>query len=165
MAAWSAQIGSISVTITLTPCEESDWAEPFPTSPYPATTATFPASIISVARRMASTSDSRQPYFIIKLWFGNRIVHVNGREQKRSLCHALIKPVYASGLFLPKDLLMPAASSGYLSNTILVRSPPSSRIMLKWLAILAKPKVCSMHQSNSSAFIPFGHIPECPLLQ
>jgi hypothetical protein len=35
---------------------------PFPTSPKPATTATLPANIISVARLIPSTRDSRQPY-------------------------------------------------------------------------------------------------------
>ena len=38
-----------------------DWAEPLPTSPKPATVATLPASITSVPRRIASTSDSLQP--------------------------------------------------------------------------------------------------------
>ena len=36
-------------------------AQPLPTSPYPQTTATLPASIISVARLTPSASDSRQP--------------------------------------------------------------------------------------------------------
>lgn len=35
---------------------------PFPTSPKPATTATLPASMMSVARLIPSTRDSRQPY-------------------------------------------------------------------------------------------------------
>ena len=51
-------------------------------------------------------------------------------------------------------LKMPAMSAGYLSWTMLVRSPPSSRIMLS-----CEPSghlsVCSIHQSNSSAFMPF----------
>ena len=56
--AWSAHIGSISVTITRAPAPLRDAAEPFPTSPYPATTATFPAIIISVDLLIASTRDS-----------------------------------------------------------------------------------------------------------
>ena len=39
----------------------SEAAEPLPTSPKPATQATLPESMTSVARRIASTSDSRQP--------------------------------------------------------------------------------------------------------
>ena len=64
IAACSAQIGSISVTITRQPALRNDSAEPLPTSPYPATTATLPAIITSVARRMASTADSRHPYLL-----------------------------------------------------------------------------------------------------
>src|SRR5579875_1754912 len=62
IAACSALIGSISVTITRAPMPRNDCAEPLPTSPYPQTTATLPAIITSVARLMPSTSDSRQPY-------------------------------------------------------------------------------------------------------
>ncbi len=69
MAACSAQIGSISVTITRTLASLSDSAEPFPTSPNPATTATLPANIRSVARRIASTSDSLHPYLLSNLDF------------------------------------------------------------------------------------------------
>jgi hypothetical protein len=42
-------------------------AEPLPTSPKPATVATLPASITSVPRRIASTSDSLQPYRLSNL--------------------------------------------------------------------------------------------------
>src|SRR5512133_2506834 len=55
-------MGSISVTITRAPWPRSDCAQPLPTSPYPHTTATLPASITSVARMMPSTSEWRQPY-------------------------------------------------------------------------------------------------------
>ena len=51
-------MGSISVTITRQPAPLKEAAEPLPTSPYPPTTAILPAIITSVARRMASTSDS-----------------------------------------------------------------------------------------------------------
>src|SRR5436189_7069 len=43
IAAWSAQIGSISVTMTRAPAPLSDWAEPLPTSPWPQPTATMHA--------------------------------------------------------------------------------------------------------------------------
>src|SRR3954463_9840878 len=55
-------MGSISVTHTWAERARKAWAEPLPTSPYPATTATLPATMTSVARLMPSTSDSRQPY-------------------------------------------------------------------------------------------------------
>ncbi len=69
IAACNAQIGSISVTITRAPAPAKDAAVPFPTSPYPATTATFPAIITSVARRIASTADSLHPYLLSNLDF------------------------------------------------------------------------------------------------
>ena len=50
--------------ITRAPAPLREAAEPFPTSPYPATTATLPANIISVERRIASTKDSLQPYLL-----------------------------------------------------------------------------------------------------
>src|SRR3546814_18581850 len=62
IAACSAQIGSTSVTSTRAPPLRSEAAEPLPTSPKPATHATSPASITSVARRIASTRLSLQPY-------------------------------------------------------------------------------------------------------
>ena len=61
MAACSALMGSISVTITRAPMPRSECAEPLPTSPYPQITATLPATMTSVARLMPSASDSRQP--------------------------------------------------------------------------------------------------------
>ena len=61
MAACRAQIGSISVMITLAPWPLSAAAQPLPTSPKPHTTATFPPIITSVARLMPSSSEWRQP--------------------------------------------------------------------------------------------------------
>src|SRR5512134_1928914 len=60
-------MGSISVTHTVAPSPRSDWAHPLPTSPYPQTTAIFPATITSVARLMPSTRDSLQPYRLSNL--------------------------------------------------------------------------------------------------
>src|SRR5690554_6958662 len=68
-AACKAQIGSISVTITRAPAPCNEAADPLPTSPYPQTTATFPAIIVSVARRIASTNDSLHPYLLSNLDF------------------------------------------------------------------------------------------------
>src|SRR4051795_2020591 len=67
MAAWSAQIGSTSVTTTRAPCPRSDSAQPLPTSPYPHTTATLPPISTSVARLMPSISEWRQPYLLSNL--------------------------------------------------------------------------------------------------
>src|SRR5882757_1542441 len=60
-------MGSISVTHTCADSARSACADPLPTSPYPATTATLPAIITSVARLMPSTNDSRQPYRLSNL--------------------------------------------------------------------------------------------------
>src|SRR6185312_2551304 len=62
-------MGSISVTMTRAPSPRRLAAEPLPTSPYPHTTATLPATISSVARLMPSASDSRQPYRLSNLDF------------------------------------------------------------------------------------------------
>lgn len=67
MAAWRAMIGSISVIITLAPKARKACAQPLPTSPYPATMATFPANMTSVALLIPSTSDSLQPYKLSNL--------------------------------------------------------------------------------------------------
>ena len=54
-------MGSISAMITRAPWPRSDWAQPLPTSPNPNTSATLPAIITSVARKMPSMSEWRQP--------------------------------------------------------------------------------------------------------
>src|SRR6478752_4245986 len=67
MAAWSAQIGSISVTITRDPWPRKASAAPLPTSPYPQTTATLPPIRTSVARLMPSGREWRMPYLLSNL--------------------------------------------------------------------------------------------------
>merc|ERR1719316_725978 len=62
MHAWSALIGSISVTMTREPEPRSAAAQPLPTSPKPATSERLPPSITSVARMMPSVREWRQPY-------------------------------------------------------------------------------------------------------
>src|SRR5690606_21724521 len=64
MAACNAQIGSISVTITRTSAEREHAADPLTTAPSAATAVTFLAHIQSLARGIASTNDSRQPYLL-----------------------------------------------------------------------------------------------------
>src|SRR3989338_3724289 len=67
MAAWSALMGSISVTSTRAPKPSMLWAQPLPTSPKPAMTTTLPAIMMSVARLMPSARLSRQPYLLSNL--------------------------------------------------------------------------------------------------
>merc|ERR1719482_53540 len=62
MQAWSALIGSISVTMTREPDPLSAAAQPLPTSPKPHTSERLPPSITSVARMMPSVREWRQPY-------------------------------------------------------------------------------------------------------
>src|SRR5919112_1351745 len=154
IAACNAQIGSISVTITRQPAPANEAAEPLPTSPYPPTTATLPAIITSVARRMASTKDSLQPYLLsnfdlvtesFTLMQGTGSVPLAMRSYKRCT------PVVVSSE-IPRTC---CTSSGYLSSTILVRSPPSSNIIFNGLSVLPKNRVCSIHQSASSSVCPF----------
>merc|ERR1719492_554136 len=66
-AAWRALMGSTSVTMTRQPNPLREEAQPLPTSPYPATRATFPANITSVALLIPSTRDSLQPYRLSNL--------------------------------------------------------------------------------------------------
>ena len=56
-----ALMGSTSVTMTRAPMPRSECAQPLPTSPYPQTTATLPATITSVALLIPSARDSLQP--------------------------------------------------------------------------------------------------------
>src|ERR1700727_2573266 len=69
IAACSAQIGSISVTITRAPWPRSDSAHPLPTSPEPHPSATLPPISTSVARLIPSISEWRQPYLLSNLDF------------------------------------------------------------------------------------------------
>mmetsp|Transcript_81061 Transcript_81061/g.121851 ORF Transcript_81061/g.121851 Transcript_81061/m.121851 type:complete len:294 (-) Transcript_81061:40-921(-) len=67
MSACSAQMGSTSVTYTVAPAALSAAAQPLPTSPYPHTTARFPAIMTSVARMRPSGSEWRMPYRLSNL--------------------------------------------------------------------------------------------------
>merc|ERR1719316_1099213 len=69
MQAWSALIGSISVTMTREPDPRSAAAQPLPTSPKPHTSERLPPSITSVARMMPSVREWRQPYTLSNLDF------------------------------------------------------------------------------------------------
>src|SRR5690606_6615257 len=153
IAACSAQMGSISVTVIIDPAPLKEAAVPLPTSPYPATTTLLPANMVSVALRMASTALSRQPYLLSNLDLVTESLTLMagiGKVPFFTLSYNRCTPVVVSS----DRPLMPAAISGYLSNTILVRSPPSSKIIFNGLRSSPKNKVCSMHQSNSCSFIP-----------
>jgi len=154
IAACNAQIGSISVTITLI-CELfKDSAEPFPTSPNPATTATLPANIKSVALLIQSTNDSLHPYLLSNLDFVTEsftLIAGNGKVPAFILSYSLWTPVVVSS----EIPLIHATNCGNLSNTIFVRSHPSSRIIFRGNLSGQKNNVCSIHRLNSSSFIPF----------
>src|SRR5690554_3433734 len=103
---------------------------------------------------MASTRDSLHPYLLSNLDLVTEsltLIQGTGRFPFFILSYNRCTPVVVSS-----DIpLMPATSSGYLSNTILVRSPPSSRIIFKGSLCSPKNRVCSIHQSNSSSESPF----------
>merc|ERR1719440_802169 len=67
MAAWSAQMGSHSVTVVTQPAAFMAKAQPLPTSPWPQMTTRLPASMTSVARQMPSGSECLQPYRLSNL--------------------------------------------------------------------------------------------------
>merc|ERR1719401_421447 len=69
MQAWRAQMGSISLTITLAPWACMDLAQPLPTSPYPAMKQVLPAIMTSVARMMPSGRECLHPYRLSNLLF------------------------------------------------------------------------------------------------
>jgi hypothetical protein len=64
----------------------------------------LPAIITSVARLMASTSDSRQPYRLSNLRFGDRIVDVERREREFPVLGHLIQALDAGGRLLGNAL-------------------------------------------------------------
>ena len=148
-----ALMGSISVTITRQPALRSEAAEPLPTSPKPQTTATLPAIITSVARRMLSTRLSRQPYTLSNLLLVTLSFTLMAGNLQLAFFGHFIQAMHARGGFLGQAANA-ASSCGYLSWMICVTSPPSSKIMFgtqpsgPWM-------VCSMHHQNSSSLSPF----------
>ena len=152
--ACKAQIGSISLTVTIAPAPLNEATVPFPTSPYPATITLFPAIIKSVDLLIASTADSLQPYLLSNFDFVTESLTLMagmGSFPFLSLSYSLKTPVVVSS----DRPLIPETSSGNLSKTMLVKSPPSSRIIFRGFLSSPKKRVCSMHQSNSFSFIPF----------
>ena len=97
MAAWSAQIGSISVTITRAPWPRSDSAQPLPTSPKPQTTSDLAAEHHvggpddAVDERVAAAVE------VVELRLGHRVVDVDRREQELAGFHHLIQAMDTGG--------------------------------------------------------------------
>mmetsp|Transcript_16304 Transcript_16304/g.37721 ORF Transcript_16304/g.37721 Transcript_16304/m.37721 type:complete len:216 (-) Transcript_16304:342-989(-) len=99
MHAWSAQIGSISVTYTTQPLARMAWAHPLPTSPYPQMTAFFPASMTSVARIIPSGRECLHPYKLSNLDFVTESLTLmagNKRAPFFSMVYNLWTPVVVS---------------------------------------------------------------------
>ena len=110
---------------------------------------------------MASTALSRQPYLLSNLLLVTEsftFIAGIGKVPLFIRSYKRCTPVVVSSL----KPLIPETSSGYLSRTILVRSPPSSRIMFNGLRSSPKNKVCSIHQSNSSSVICFQAYTDVP---
>merc|ERR1719187_2019195 len=162
IAACRALMGSISVTMTRAPKACRARAEPLPTSPYPATTATLPANITSVARLIPSTRDSRQPYRLSNLLLVTESLTLMAGTLSSPffiILYKLCTPVVVSS----DRPLMPSKYCGNLVWTRFVRSPPSSRIMFNgWPS--GKTRVCSMHQRYSSSVSPFQAYTGTPVL-
>merc|ERR1711913_269732 len=129
-AACKALMGSTSDTMTRHPKPLKDWAEPLPTSPYPATKATFPANITSVALLIPSHKDSRQPYKLSNFDLVTESLTLMAgtlSSPDLNILYKLWTPVVVSS----DNPLIPAKSCGYSLWIKLVKSPPSSRIMFK----------------------------------
>src|ERR1700761_2089545 len=146
-------MGSTSDTITRQPAWRSEAAEPLPTSPKPATTATLPDIITSVPRRMPSTRLSRQPYKLSNFDLVTEsftLIAGTSRVPAFAISQSRCTPVVVSSE-------MPRISfsiSGYLSCISLVTPPPSSRIMFG-VQPSGPHTVGSMHHQNSSSDMPF----------
>src|SRR5215210_1383856 len=101
MAAWSAQIGSISVMITRAPWPRSDSAQPLPTSPYPQTTATLPPISTSVARFRPSIRECRTPYLLSNFDLVTEsltLIAGNSSALLRSISYSRCTPVVVSSV-------------------------------------------------------------------
>src|SRR6266536_2735610 len=126
MAACSAQIGSISVTITRAPWPRRLSAQPLPTSPYPHTTATLPPISTSVPRLMPSMSEWRQPYLLSNLDLVTEsltLIAGNRSVPARAISYSRCTPVVVSSV---TPSTSPAASNSAPRCTSRVASPPSS---------------------------------------
>src|SRR3954453_21069735 len=127
MAAWSAQIGSISVTITRAPWPRSDSAQPLPTSPYPQTTATLPPISTSVARLMPSIRECRQPYLLSNFDFVTEsLTLIAGNSSAPALCisYSRCTPVVVSSVtpLMPAPMVVQSCGSSCSVRVSVVRT-------------------------------------------
>src|SRR6266508_6114972 len=126
MAACSAQIGSISATITRAPWPRRLSAQPLPTSPYPHTTATLPPISTSVPRLMPSMSEWRQPYLLSNFdLVTESLTLIAGKSSEPALCisYSRCTPVVVSSV----TPLMPAATVVHRCGSFASVSPSSFR--------------------------------------
>ena len=77
----SAQMGSISATMTRAPAAFIAAEQPLPTSPYPAMKTTFPAIMTSVARMIPSGREWRHPY--LQTGGGQKQIRSTGLRDQR----------------------------------------------------------------------------------
>ena len=153
MAACSAQIGSVSVIITLAPLCLKDAALPLPTSPKPATIATFPDIITSVALLIPSTKLSLHPYKLSNFDFVTEsFTFIAGtiRVPCSSIFLRAKTPVVVSSL----KPFTSFNNSLYSLCIRAVKSPPSSNIILGFQSFLPSI-VCFTHHQYSSSVSPF----------
>merc|ERR1719333_1140150 len=112
-----------------------------------------PANMTSVALLIPSTRDSLQPYRLSNLDLVTEsftLMAGTFRAPFLNILYRLWTPVVVSS----DRPLMSLRYWGYFSWTRLVRSPPSSRIMLSGFP-LGNTRVCSIHQTYSSSVSPF----------
>jgi len=108
---------------------------------------------------------------VIELGLGHGVIDIDRGDLELALTEGLVEVVDTGGGLL-RDTVdacrsmsdmsarmnrnhSPERYWGYFSWTMLVRSPPSSRIMLRGLPSLKPVMVCSMHHWYSSSVSPF----------
>merc|ERR1739848_492043 len=110
-AACKALIGSTSEIMTRHPKPLKDCADPLPTSPYPATKATFPPNMTSVALLIPSQRDSRQPYKLSNLDLVTESFTLIAGTLSSPFLNILYK-LWTSVVVSSDKPLMPASKSG-----------------------------------------------------
>src|SRR5579875_3130541 len=151
MAACSAQIGSISVTMTRAPCPRRLSQQPLPTSPYPHTTATLPPISTSVPRLIPSISECLHPYLLSNLLLVTEsltLIAGNSSVPALAISYSRCTPVVVSSV----TPLMPAA--------ILVHLPGCSASDLR-----SRPRMitCSSESSGAGVGTPPARSYSAPL--
>merc|ERR550514_999801 len=181
MHAWSALIGSISVTSTREPEPRSAAQEPLPTSPKPRISERLPPSITSVARMIPSVNEWRQPYTLSNFDFVTQsFTLIAGKRSSpfAAICFKRWTPVVVSSL-TPRthlDILVHFSGSfwmdarrmlsTHLNSAFFVdagsgRLPSfanfSSAFLPSWMSMVASPPSSTMRSGPS---LP-GHVSIC----